>query len=142
MGKGRVDVKVDLRDLKRLLSQEAAVMRALDLPCRDVARGVLDFSSFLVPRGENLVPGTEPPLSSTAFLAGPIYNPEVLSTTFMAGYSHPAAGAIHEGFHWGEETIRPRPKWMRAAMRGARARARKAVAATLSQVLRRFFPGR
>ncbi|MFL5344358.1 MAG: hypothetical protein ACJ8AT_06180 [Hyalangium sp.] len=133
-------MKVDLRDLRRLLSQSQKVLQALDMPCRDEARRTLDFAAFMVPQGPNLAGNGEPPLSSTAFLAGPLYNMEVLSTTFLAGYSHPAAGAIHEGFHWGEETVHPRPRWMRAAFKGAKGRARKAVAATLAQALRRFFP--
>src|SRR3954447_12150606 len=100
MPSGRVDVKVDLRALKRLLSQPEKVLQALDAPCRDEARRTLDFAAFMVPQGPNLVDNGEPSLSSTGFLSGPIYNMEVLSTTWLAGYNHPAAGAIHEGFHW------------------------------------------
>lgn len=137
MARGKVSVTVDLRDLKRLLSRSQEVLKALDLPVRDEARRVLDVSNFLVPRGD---PTDESDLASTAFLSGPLYNHEVLSTTWFSGYSHHAAGAIHEGFHWGEETERPRPRWMRTAMKGSRGRARKAVAAALSQALRRFFP--
>lgn len=139
MARGRVKVEVDLRDLKRLLSKPEEVLRALDVPIQAEARRTLDVASFLVPRGD---PTDDSNLAGTGFLSGPIYNPDVWSTTFLAGFSHPAAGAIHEGFHWGEETVHPRPRWMRHAIKGARGRSRKAVAATLMQSLRRFFPAK
>lgn len=137
MGRGRVKVTVDLRALRALRDNAAEVLRDLDLPCRDEARRTLDVSAFLVPVGD---PNDESNLATTAFLEGPIYNPgQPLSTTWLAGYNHHAAGAIHEGFHWGERA-RPPPHWMKRAFKGAAGRARRGVAATLSRTLRRFFP--
>ena len=82
-------------------------------------------------------------VKETAFLQGPEYNlGPPLSTTWLAGYNHHAAGAIHEGFHWGVQTETPPPHWMKRSFRGARGRARKAVALSVSEALRRFFPGK
>jgi hypothetical protein len=98
---------------------------------------VLDVSNFLVPRGD---PTDDSDLAGTAFLDGPEYNlGPPLSTTWLAGYNHPAAGAIHEGFHWGEQTQKPPPHWMKKALRGARSMARKQVAQAVQDALRRFF---
>jgi len=109
----------------------------VDSPCRDVARHALDVSQFLVPRGD---PTDESNLAETGFLSGPEYNlGPPLSTTWLAGYNHHAAGAIHEGFHWGAQT-QPPPHWMKRSFKGARGRARKAVAKSVAEVLRRFFP--
>jgi hypothetical protein len=137
MASGKVTAKVDLSALKRLISRPQEVLQALDGAVHGEARRTLDFSAFLVPVGD---PGDDSNLAATGFLSGPIYNEEVLSTTFLCGYSHHAAGAIHEGFHWGKETETPRPRWMRHALRGSKSRAKKAVAATLATALRRFFP--
>ncbi|HZI07225.1 MAG TPA: hypothetical protein VEZ71_24615, partial [Archangium sp.] len=38
-----------------------------------------------------------------------------------AGYEHPQAGPIHEGWHWGKQTKTPPPRWLsRAFRRGVR----------------------
>jgi hypothetical protein len=138
MARGKVKVTVDLRALKRLRDNPEAVLRALDLPCQSEARRTLDISQFLVPVGD---PADESNLRETGFLSGPVYNlGPPLSTTWLSGYNHHAAGAIHEGFHWGLETELPRPRWMRQSFRGAAGRTRKGVATSVAEVLRRFFP--
>ncbi|HYH96168.1 hypothetical protein [Hyalangium sp.] len=140
MARGKVKVTVDVRDLKRLRDNPELVLRELDHPCRDVVRHTLDVSNFLVPRGN---PTDASNLAETAFLTGPEYNlGPPLSTTWLAGYNHPAAGAIHEGFHWGAQTEKPPPHWMKKSFKGARGRARKAVAKSVAEVLRRFFPAK
>jgi hypothetical protein len=136
MAKGRVKVTVDLRGLKALRDNAEATLRALDIPCRDEARRTLDVSAFLVPVGD---PTDESNLRGTGFLEGPEYNlGRPLSTTWLAGYNHPAAGAIHEGFHWGVQTEVPPPHWMKRAFKGAGGRTRKAVAQSVAELLRRF----
>lgn len=133
MATGSVKVAVDLRALQRLQQQPQVVMRELDLPLREAARRALDISLFLVPTesGE---------LRDSAFLDGPRLNlGRQLSTTWTAGYMHPAAGPIHEGFHWGEQT-QPPPAFLRTAFRGTRGRVRKAVASQLASTLARLFP--
>lgn len=136
MARGKVKVTVDVRALKRLRDNPEKVLRELDHACRDVARHALDTSQFLVPRGD---PTDESNLPETGFLAGPEYNlGPPLSTTWLAGYNHHAAGAIHEGFHWGAQT-EPPPHWVKRSFKGARGRARKAVAKSVAEVLRRFF---
>jgi hypothetical protein len=139
MARGRVRVEVDLRALKALRSAPEKVLRGLDMPCRDEVRRTLDIASFLVPVGS---PDDSSNLAGSTFLEGPIYNlGPPLSTTWLSGYEHPAAGAIHEGFHWGYQAVPP-PHWLRRSFKGARGRARKAVAAALMQQLRLFFPGK
>ncbi len=136
----KVTVTVDVRTLKRLRGSPEKVLRELDHACRDVARHALDTSQFLVPRGD---PTDDSHLAETGFLSGPEYNlGPPLSTTWLAGYNHHAAGAIHEGFHWGEQTEKPPPHWMKRSLKGARGRARKAVARSVAEVLRRFFPAK
>jgi hypothetical protein len=138
MARGKVKVTVDVRALKRLRDNPEKVLRELDHPCRDVARHTLDVSQFLVPRGD---PNDESNLAETGFLAGPEYNlGPPLSTTWLAGYNHHAAGAIEEGFHWGAQT-QPPPHWMKRSFRGARGRARKAVAMSVGTFLARHFSG-
>ncbi|MBN1208083.1 MAG: hypothetical protein JXB05_24680 [Myxococcaceae bacterium] len=129
-------VTVDVRALKRLRDNPEAVLRALDMACRDEARRTLDISQFLVPRGD---PTDDSNLAETGFLTGPILNlGGQLSTTWLSGYEHHAAGAIHEGFHWGAQT-QPPPHWLRRSFRGAGGRARKGVAKALEEYLRRHF---
>ncbi len=124
---------MDLRALHRLRQQPQVVLRDLDHPLRDAARRALDISLFLVPTESG-------GLRNSAFLDGPLLNLGTqLSTTWTAGYMHPAAGPIHEGFHWGEQT-QPPPHFLRTAFRGTRGRVRKAVAAQLASTLARLFP--
>ncbi|WP_338865555.1 hypothetical protein [Myxococcus stipitatus] len=133
-----VRVKVDVVKLERLRRSPSEVLRALDVPCRDIARLALDYSLFLVPVGKD---GTDGHLRDTAFLDGPRYNlGPPLSTTWTAGYAHPSAGPIHEGWHWGEQIFNPPSHFLRKSFRRARGRARRRVAAVLEDFLARRFP--
>lgn len=137
--------------LVRLRQQPQQVLRALDLPLRDAVRRTLDLSTFLVPRrteeerdehrrNSNGVP--EKPLADTGFISGPAYNMQRLSVTWTAGYEHPSAGPIHEGFHWGGQIIRPPPHFLKKAFRRSRSVARKGVAQVLATYLQKQFPRR
>ena len=137
MARGKARVEVDLSALRKLRQHPESVLRELDLPCRDEARRALDIATFLVPVGD---PTDDSNLRETAFLSGPVYNLGPLSTTWISGFNHPQAGAIHAGFHWGWQTEDPPPDFMRKAFRGARGRARKSVAAQLMRALSKFFP--
>ncbi|WP_346729640.1 hypothetical protein [Corallococcus exiguus] len=120
--------------LERLRRSSAEVLRALDDPCRDIARLALDYSLFLVPVGEGL-------LRDSAFLSGPLHNlSQRLSTTWTAGYAHPSAGPIHEGWHWGAQLFNPPPHFLRKSFRRARGSARRRVAAVLKDFLAQRFP--
>lgn len=133
-----VKVKVDVVKLRALRRNPGLVLRELDKGCRDGVRRALDLSVMLVPVGD---PSDESNLRETGFISGPLHNlgPR-LSTTWTAGYAHPAAGAIHEGFHWGEQTQQPPPHFLRRAFRRARGHARKAIATQLQHALSRLFP--
>ncbi|WNG57389.1 hypothetical protein F0U59_23445 [Archangium gephyra] len=133
----RVKVTVDLEPLRKLRDNYAQVLRALDAPLRDAARRVLDVSSFLVPRGG--APGDPVNLADTGFRDGPLLNHRRKSTTWTCGYAHPAAGAIHEGFHWGEQT-RPPPHFLKRATRGISRQLKKQVGQALMQQIARFCP--
>lgn len=123
---GKVKVAVDLAGLYRLRDNPEPVLRGLDRPVLDGARRALDNSAFLVPRGG--APDDPLNLADTGFVLGPDVNlGKPLSTTWFSGYSHPAAGAIHAGFHFGAQT-RKAPDFMRRAMRGVRPLVRKGVA--------------
>ncbi|NVJ20639.1 hypothetical protein HUW62_05300 [Myxococcus sp. AM011] len=133
-----VRVKVDAVKLERLRRSSAEVLRALDGPCRDIARLALDYSLFLVPVGKD---GADGHLRDTAFLDGPRYNlGPPLSTTWTAGYSHPSAGPIHEGWHWGAPIFNPPSHFLRKSFRRARGSSRRRVAAVLQDFLARRFP--
>ena len=131
----RVKVKLDLTPLRALRANYEAVLRELDLPLRDAARQTLDTSAFLVPRGG--APDDPLNLSDTGFLDGPHLNRERKSTTWTCGYSHPAAGAIHQGFHWGAKTRVP-PDFLRRATRGVAAKLRKGMGPVLMRAIAKF----
>ncbi len=139
MAKGTAKVQVDLRGLLRLRDHPEVVLRDLEHALHPVARRVLDFSAFLVPRGG--APDDPVDLADTGFLLGPVQHRDTLSVVWFAGYSHHAAAAIHEGFHWGAQT-RAAPDFLYRAFKGAqaRSRARKAVQQSLAATLRRLFP--
>jgi hypothetical protein len=123
---GKAKVEVDLGGLLKLRQHPEQVLRGLDRPCLDGVRRALDTSAFLVPRGG--APDDPLNLADTGFVLGPSVNLGApLSTTWFSGYSHPAAGAIEAGFHFGAKT-RTAPDFMRRAMRGVRALVRKGVA--------------
>lgn len=125
-------MQVDVGALRQLRQNPQQALRAMDVPAMGAARRALDVSMFLVPVGPD---GSDGHLRDTGFLSGPAYNlgPQ-LSTTWTAGYEHPAAGAIHQGFHWGEQT-QPPPNFLRTAFRGTRGRLRKDVARAVREYL-------
>ncbi|MBL0698938.1 hypothetical protein JJE73_35235 [Comamonas sp. JC664] len=128
--------------LVRLRQQPQKVLRALDVPLRDAVRRTLDLSTFLVPRRpqDERDGATERPLADTGFISGPAYNMQRLSVTWTAGYEHSAAGPIHEGFHWGDQIIRPPPHFLKKSFRRTRAGARRDVARVLADYLSKQFP--
>ncbi|WP_232536956.1 hypothetical protein [Cystobacter fuscus] len=123
-------MKVDVRPLRLLRDNAQQVLRALDHPLRDAARLILDISLFFVPRGG--APGDPLNLADTAFLDGPFFNPERKSSTWTCGYAHPAAGAIHQGFHWGD-ALKPPPDFLRRATKGISRQLKKGVGTVLMQ---------
>ncbi|QSQ19324.1 hypothetical protein JY651_28760 [Pyxidicoccus parkwayensis] len=147
-----VKVKVDVMALVRLRQRPHEVLRALDMPLHAAVRRALDFSQFLVPR-QSAEERTEfrqsgdgppqPPLADTGFIDGPLYNlTDGISATWTAGYEHPAAGAVHEGFHWGPQIFNPPPQFLKKAFRKTRGATRKDVAQTLARFLAQHFPSR
>lgn len=135
-----VKVSVDFSALRALRQQPEKVLRELDMAVVGGARAALDASAFLVPRGD---PSDDSDLAGTGFVSGPHHNlGPPLSTTATAGYDHHAAGAVHEGFHWGIQTQKPPPHFLRKAFRRVRAATRKAIAARVASVLARLFPSR
>jgi hypothetical protein len=143
-----VKVEVNVKALLQLRQRPQEVLRALDVPLHATVRRALDFSQFLVPRqdpAERRTSSSEgpptPPLADTGFISGPEYNlTQRLSVTWTAGYEHPAAGPIHEGFHWGTQTINPPPHFLKKAFRKTRSSARKGVGQALAQYLAKHFP--
>ncbi len=148
-----VRVRLDANRIAALRRNARHVLRKLDAPLHAAARQTLDFSSFLVPRSplwERVMEeeaardaGKElpPPLAETGFVSGPEYNlGHWLSTSWTAGYEHPSAGPIHEGFHWGRDIVNPPPHFLKKAFRRSRSVARKGVAQTLAAYLKQHFP--
>ena len=132
----KAKVELSLVGIQALREHPEEVLRGLDRPVLDGARRALDNSAFLVPRGG--APDDPVDLASTGFVSGPDVNlGPPLSTTWFAGYSHPAAGAIHAGFHWGEKT-RAAPDFMRKAMKGVKPLVRKGVARQLMLSISQF----
>lgn len=133
---GKTKVAVELGALLWLRDRHQEVLRALDLPVLGGARRALDASAFLVPQGG--APDDPLNLADTGFVLGPVVNlGPPLSTTWFSGYSHPAAGAIHAGFHFGAKT-RTAPDFMRRAMRGVRPLVRKGVSKAVMTSISQF----
>ncbi|NOJ83441.1 hypothetical protein [Myxococcus xanthus] len=147
-----VRVRLDANKIAALRRNSRQVLRKLDAPIHAAMRQTLDFSSFLVPRsppweramaeeaardaGEQL----PPPLADSGFISGPEYNlGRPLSTSWTAGYEHPEAGPIHEGFHWGAQIVNPPPHFLKKAFRRSRGVARKGVAQVLAACLKQHF---
>lgn len=138
-----VKVQFSAPILVKLRQRPVAALRALDRPLHAVVRRTLDFSQFLVPRRdpeerrESSSEGTPlPPLADTGFISGPEYNlTQRLSVSWTAGYEHPEAGPIHEGFHWGSQIFNPPPHFLKKAFRRARGSARKSVTQALAAFL-------
>ncbi|RKH09741.1 hypothetical protein D7V97_15630 [Corallococcus sp. CA053C] len=144
-----VRVKLDMRPLLQLRQRAPEVLRELDKPGRATVRHALDLSQFDVPRGDRDVEydahgnakREERPLADTGFIDGPEHHLDRrLSTTWVAGYAHHAAGAIHEGFHWGGQIINPPPHFLKKAFRRSRAVGRKGVKTAIEQALKKLFP--
>ncbi|RKG99203.1 hypothetical protein D7X32_27125 [Corallococcus carmarthensis] len=144
-----VRVKLDLAPLLKLRQQPQRVLRELDRACYATVRHALDLSQFDVPRGDRGVEydehgnekPTERPLAETGFLDGPEYHMDRrLSVTWVAGYAHHAAGAIHEGVHWDRVTVNPEPHFLKKAFRRSRSIGRKGVKTALEQALKEMFP--
>ncbi|NVJ05224.1 hypothetical protein HUW63_08235 [Myxococcus sp. AM001] len=144
-----VRVRLDANKIAALRRNAPQVLRKLDRPIHAAMRQTLDFSSFLVPRRDSWereeAPSADgpplPPLADTGFVSGPEYNlGRPLSTSWTAGYEHPAAGPIHEGFHWGSDIVNPPPHFLKKAFRRSRGVARKGVAQVLAAYLKQHVP--
>jgi len=134
-------VALDFRLLDRLRKVEGEVLDDLAPLTREQASTTLQASRLLVPVGESDTDG-KPPLSTTGFVDGPVVNGEKKSVSSTAGYEHEAAGAIHEGFHWGAQRFDKPVHFLRKPARKWRAKFRKAVAAQILATLSRLFPSR
>ncbi|MBM7117637.1 hypothetical protein I3V78_29235 [Archangium primigenium] len=130
-------VEVDKRLLLLLRDNPEVALKAMDTPLHAATRRILDISLFLVPRGG--APDDPVDLADTAFLSGPLHNPEKKSTTWTCGYAHPAAGAIHQGFHWGAALLAP-PDFLRRATKGVRAELKKPVGKALMGAIASLTP--
>lgn len=62
------------------------------------------------------------------------------SVAISGGFTHPQAGAIHEGYHWGKQTIKPPPHFLRKAAKASKAALKSAVSASLANTISRLFP--
>ncbi|MCP3105534.1 hypothetical protein LZ198_42490 [Myxococcus sp. K15C18031901] len=134
-------VALDFRLLDKLRKVERPVLDALAPLVHAHASTVLQASRALVPVGERDTDG-KPPLSTSGFVDGPEVNAQKASVSATAGYAHDAAGAIHEGVHWGEKRFAAPVHFLRKPARKGRARFRKAVAAQILSTLSRLFPSR
>lgn len=134
-------VTLDTKLIDALRKVEGHVLGDLAPLTRDQASTVLQASRLLVPVGEHDTDGN-PPLSTTGFVDGPVVNRERASVSSTAGYAHDAAGAIHEGFHWGAQRFDKPVHFLRKPARKRRAAFRKAVAAQILASLSRLFPSR
>ena len=127
-----VKVKLDARTLRNLRKASPEVLR-------DVAPIVRSHAQVTLAAAQTSVPRESGGLAQSAFVDGPQRNEGHESVSATAGYAHHAAGAIHEGFHFGVKNIRPEPHWLRKAARKARRAFTKAVAAQIPQTLARVF---
>jgi hypothetical protein len=64
------------------------------------------------------------------------------SAAVTGGFNHPQAGAIHEGYHWGRQTVKPPPHFLRKAAKASRQALKAAVARSLANTINRLFPGK
>ncbi|MFP2897568.1 hypothetical protein [Corallococcus sp. 4LFB] len=143
---------LDIAPLLKLRRQPERMLSRLEKACYATVRNALDLSMFDVPRGDrtpdydengNEVAAKrhERPLSETGFLDGPEYHMDRrLSVTWVAGYAHHAAGAIHEGVHWDRDTVNPEPHFLKKAFRRSRTIGRKGVKKAVEQALKELFP--
>lgn len=134
-------VTLDFKLIDALRKAEGEVLDDLAPLTLDHASSVLQASRLLVPVGKHDTDG-RPPLSTTGFVDGPLVSGEKKSVSSTAGYAHDAAGAIHEGFHWGAQRTDKPTHFLRKPARKGRAKFRKAVAAQILATLSRLFPRR
>lgn len=134
-------VALNTKLLDALRKVEGQVLDDLAPLTREQAASILEASRLLVPVGKEDTDG-RPPLNTTGFVDGPAVNSAKGSVSSTAGYDHPAAGAIHEGFHWGIKRIDKPTQFLRKPARKGRATFRKAVAARILATLSRLFPSR
>ncbi|QSQ17181.1 hypothetical protein [Myxococcus landrumensis] len=134
-------VALDFRLLDKLRTVAGPVLDDLAPLVREHASSVLQASRALVPVGQRDTDG-KPPLNTSGFVDGPEVNADKASVSATAGYAHDAAGAIHEGFHWGAKRYEAPIHYLRKPARKGRAKFRKAVAAQILATLSRLFPGR
>src|SRR5688572_13735983 len=134
-----IRVQLDYALLRRLRKVESAALADLGPVVRNHAGLTVALSQALVPVGEKDTDG-RPPLSSTDFLDGPVINRGRGSVSATGGYAHPAAGPIHEGFHWGQKLFDAPPHFLRKPAKALRRECRKAVAKQIKQTLARLFP--
>ncbi|MBN9687123.1 MULTISPECIES: hypothetical protein [unclassified Corallococcus] len=142
-----VKVKVELQPLLKLRQRAPDVLAALDKPMREFCRQTLSISQLGVSRseveydesGNEVRTGT--PLVNTTFIDGPEHHLDRrLSSTWTAGYDHPAAGAIHQGFHWGEERISPPPLFLKRAFKVTRSIGRADIKKAVQSYLKKILP--
>ncbi|NTX59563.1 hypothetical protein HUA74_02700 [Myxococcus sp. CA051A] len=139
-----VKVKFKASELHRLTRQPKAVLRALDVPLWRTVRDTHTIASFLVPRGDDAERDwSQPSLADTSFISGPEHRLDKrLSVSWTAGYEHPSAGPIHEGFHYGDQIFNPPSHWLKRSFRKTRGAGRKGVAKALADFLKSQFPAR
>jgi hypothetical protein len=118
--------QVSRRLLRRLRRIEARLLRELGAATRDRAHNVLRESHPHVP----VASGS---LLASGFVDGPEVGDHRVQSN--AGYAHPHAGAIHEGFHWGGQTIEP-PHFMRKGAEGQEEAFRRDVLQTINAVIK------
>lgn len=134
-----VRVKVDYRQLQQLRSIGEHVLADLQPVCRKHVGFVAQASQALVPVGEHDTDGL-PPLKSTVFVDGARINHEKKSVGASAGYAHPAAGAIHAGWHWGAKIFESPSEFLAKPFRAVKNQFRPAVAKQLRATLGKHFP--
>lgn len=126
-----VKVRMSPGMLRQLAKASSQVLADLAPVTRAHAQSTLSVAQARVPRDSG-------GLAQSAFTDGPEKRTEK-SASSTSGYDHHAAGAIHEGFHFGVKTQRPEPHWLRKAARAARNPFRKACASQVSKTLSRLF---
>lgn len=133
-------IKVRLKPelINQLRKAEGPVLAALTPLTRKHAGMTLEVARILAPEGEEDTDG-KPPLKSTTFIDGPRVNDRKLSVSTTAGFDHPAAGAIHEGWHWGDQVFKQPTHFMKKAHRNTRRSFAPAVRAAVKKTLKSLF---
>lgn len=131
-------VQIDYALLRRLRQVEGPVLADLLPVARQHVESVLGFAQVLVPRGEVDTDGL-PPLASSTFVDEGI-NAESGSAIATAGYEHPNAGPIHEGWHHGAKVFETPPEFLRIPFRALKGQFRGKVAKQVLASLKKHFP--